>query len=207
MKPGSRIAIHSTVLPETCAELERRCGPRGIGLVDAPVSGGAHAARPGMLSVMCGGAREVFDACQPVFATFGRLIVLLGPVGAGQRAKIINNAMLAAHLGDCPRRDAGGAGARAGPGGVQRADRGVERHELWLRRLCAPARTRRLRDRRALAGQGRAAAERDPSRCGGRGNAARLGPRFPPRGNRRIPLEPRSITGAFHDFHPRSVPP
>jgi 3-hydroxyisobutyrate dehydrogenase len=99
MKPGSRIAIHSTVLPETCAELERRCGPRGIGLVDAPVSGGAHAAEAGTLSVMCGGAREVFDACQPVFATFGRLIVLLGPVGAGQRAKIINNAMLAAHLG------------------------------------------------------------------------------------------------------------
>lgn len=99
MQPGSRIAIHSTVLPETCAELESEAGARGIGLIDAPVSGGSPAAEAGTLTVMCGGDADVFAACKPVFETFGKLVVLLGPIGAGQRAKIINNAMLAAHLG------------------------------------------------------------------------------------------------------------
>lgn len=99
MKPGSRIAIHATVLPETCAELESRCAARDIGLIDAPVSGGGPGAEAGTLTVMCGGAEDVFAACKPVFETFGRLIVRLGPIGAGQRAKIVNNAMLAAHLG------------------------------------------------------------------------------------------------------------
>jgi 3-hydroxyisobutyrate dehydrogenase-like beta-hydroxyacid dehydrogenase len=47
---------------------------------------------------MCGGTQAVFDACRPVFATFGKLIVLAGPTGAGQRAKIINNSLLAANI-------------------------------------------------------------------------------------------------------------
>lgn len=99
MKPGSRIAVHSTVLPESVAELERQCAERGIALIDAPVSGGSPAAEAGTLTVMCGGRQEAFDGALPVFRTFGKLVVLLGPVGAGQRAKIINNAMLSAHMG------------------------------------------------------------------------------------------------------------
>jgi len=99
MKPGSRIAIHSTVLPETVAALEEQCSAGGIALIDAPVSGGSPAAEAGVLTVMCGGRQEAFDAALPVFRTFGKLIVLLGPAGAGQRAKIINNAMLSANMG------------------------------------------------------------------------------------------------------------
>jgi len=99
MKPGSRIAIHSTVLPESVIELERQCAERGIGLIDAPVSGGSPAAEAGVLTVMCGGRQEPFDAALPVFRTFGKLVVLLGPAGSGQRAKIINNAMLSANMG------------------------------------------------------------------------------------------------------------
>lgn len=99
MQPGSRIALHATILPETCAALELQANARGIGLIDAPVSGGSPAAEAGTLTVMCGGDEAVFDACKPVFDTFARLVVRLGPIGAGQRAKIINNAMLAAHLG------------------------------------------------------------------------------------------------------------
>jgi 3-hydroxyisobutyrate dehydrogenase-like beta-hydroxyacid dehydrogenase len=99
MKPGARIAIHSTVLPETCAELEKQCAARSIGLIDAPVSGGSPSAEAGTLTVMCGGDPEVFEACKPVFETFGKLIVLLGPIGSGQRAKIVNNAMMAANFG------------------------------------------------------------------------------------------------------------
>lgn len=99
MKPGSRIAIHSTVLPETVAKLETQCSERGIALIDAPVSGGSPAAEAGVLTVMCGGRQEAFDAALPVFRTFGKLVVLLGPAGAGQRAKIVNNAMLSANMG------------------------------------------------------------------------------------------------------------
>ncbi len=99
MKRDSRIAIHSTVLPESCIELERQCVARGIGLIDAPVSGGSPGAEAGTLTVMCGGSKAVFEASKPVFETFGKLIVLLGSIGAGQNAKLINNAMLSANMG------------------------------------------------------------------------------------------------------------
>jgi 3-hydroxyisobutyrate dehydrogenase len=99
MRPGSRIAVHSTVLPETCARLEARCDERRLLFIDAPVSGGSPAAEAGTLTVMCGARPEAFAAAQPVFETFGKLIVLLGKAGAGQRAKIVNNAMLSAHMG------------------------------------------------------------------------------------------------------------
>lgn len=99
MKPGGRIAIHSTILPDTCIALAERCKAAGIGLVDAPVSGGGMGAAAGTLSVMCGASAEDFAAARPVFETFGKLIVLLGGVGAGQRAKIVNNTLMAANLG------------------------------------------------------------------------------------------------------------
>ncbi|MEJ5976337.1 NAD(P)-dependent oxidoreductase [Novosphingobium sp. PS1R-30] len=99
MKRGGRIAIHSTILPETVAKLEEQCDAAGLFLIDAPVSGGSPGAEAGTLTVMCGGRQEAYEAALPVFQTFGRLIPLLGPAGAGQRAKIVNNAMLSAHMG------------------------------------------------------------------------------------------------------------
>lgn len=99
MRPSSRIAIHSTVLPDTCSALERQCADYGIALLDAPVSGGAAAAEAGTLTVMCGGEQTVFDTCKPIFETFCKLIVRVGGVGSGQHAKIINNALLAANIG------------------------------------------------------------------------------------------------------------
>lgn len=99
MKPGGVIAIHSTILPDTCAALEQQCGERGLRLVDAPVSGGGPGAEAGTLTVMCGATQQAFDAALPVLQTFGKLIVLLGEAGAGQRAKIINNSLMAANMG------------------------------------------------------------------------------------------------------------
>lgn len=99
MRRGSRIAIHSTILPESCIKLEAQCAARGIGLIDAPVSGGSPSAEAGTLTVICGASPADFAAARPVFETFGKLIVLLGSPGAGQRAKIVNNALLSAHLG------------------------------------------------------------------------------------------------------------
>lgn len=99
MRAGTRIAIHSTVLPETCLRLAAMCEERGIGFIDAPVSGGAPAAEAGKLTVMCGGATAIVEAARPILETFGSLIVHLGGVGAGQQAKIVNNSLLAANMG------------------------------------------------------------------------------------------------------------
>jgi len=99
MRPGSRIVIHSTILPDHCVALaERFCG-RGIAFLDAPVSGGGPAAAAGSLTVMCGGTSEAYVAARPVLESFGGLIVRMGDVGAGQRAKIVNNALMAANMG------------------------------------------------------------------------------------------------------------
>ena len=99
MRAGSRLVIHSTILPETCAALAERCAARGIAFIDAPVSGGGPAASAGTLTVMCGGEVEAFAAALPVFETFGKMVVLLGPAGSGQRAKIVNNSLMAANMG------------------------------------------------------------------------------------------------------------
>lgn len=99
MRQGSLLAIHSTILPESCEKLEKRCDERGIAFLDAPVSGGEPAAKAGTLTVMCGGSEHAFDTAKQVFESFGRLIVRLGGAGAGQRAKIVNNALMAANFG------------------------------------------------------------------------------------------------------------
>ena len=67
-------------------------------MIDAPVSGGAPAAEAGELTVMVGGDSRAFEAARPVLSTFGRLIVHLGDVGAGQKAKLINNTLMAANV-------------------------------------------------------------------------------------------------------------
>lgn len=99
MKPGSLLALHSTVLPGTAEEVERLCAARGVMMVDAPVSGGSPGAQAGTMTVMCGGSAEAFEQARGVFESFGKLIVLLGPAGAGQKAKIVNNALMAANMG------------------------------------------------------------------------------------------------------------
>lgn len=99
MRPGSLLAIHSTILPESCVALEARCAERGIAFLDAPVSGGGGGAAAGTLTVMCGGSAEAFAQASPVFATFAGLNVHLGPAGSGQRAKIVNNTLMAANMG------------------------------------------------------------------------------------------------------------
>ncbi len=99
MRPGSLLAIHSTVLPESCEALEARCAKHGVLFLDAPVSGGGPAAAAGTLTVMCGGSAEAFALGQPVFESFGQMIALLGPAGSGQRAKIVNNTLMAANMG------------------------------------------------------------------------------------------------------------
>lgn len=99
MKAGSLLAIHSTILPESCEALAQRCSEGGIAFVDAPVSGGGGTASAGTLTVMCGGSGAAFAQAKPVFESFAGTLVHLGPAGSGQRAKIINNALMAANMG------------------------------------------------------------------------------------------------------------
>jgi 3-hydroxyisobutyrate dehydrogenase-like beta-hydroxyacid dehydrogenase len=99
MRSGSLLAIHSTILPESCVALAARCAERSIAFVDAPVSGGGQGAAAGTLTVMCGGDADAFAQARPVFDAFAGLCVHLGSAGAGQRAKLVNNALMAANMG------------------------------------------------------------------------------------------------------------
>lgn len=90
-KPGTVIAIHSTISPETAVELAEQLRPQGIHIVDAPVSGGGGAADKGELAVMVGADREVYERIKPAFKQFASLVVHAGEPGAGTRMKLARN--------------------------------------------------------------------------------------------------------------------
>ncbi|GAB3115283.1 NAD(P)-dependent oxidoreductase [Aestuariicella hydrocarbonica] len=98
MKPGGTVAIHATIHPQLCRELEQEASNRGLLLVDAPVSGGGGAAAEGALTVMVGGTAEAFQKMKPVLDTFSGHLIHLGPIGSGQMAKLVNNSLMAANL-------------------------------------------------------------------------------------------------------------
>lgn len=99
MKPGSVIAVHSTVHPDTCRELAKIAAAQGVSVVDAPVSGGGLAAAAGRLLVMAGGDAGVVERCRPVFETYADPVVYLGELGSGQTTKLLNNLLFTANLG------------------------------------------------------------------------------------------------------------
>ncbi len=90
-KPGAVIAIHSTISDTTAAELASDLKPRGIHIVDAPVSGGAAAAAKGELATMVGAEREVYERIKPAFKHWAALVIHAGEPGAGTRMKLARN--------------------------------------------------------------------------------------------------------------------
>ena len=88
---GTVVAIHSTISDTTAAELADRYAPRGIHIIDAPVSGGATAAEKGELATMVGAPREVYERIKPVFKQWASLVIHAGEVGAGTRMKLARN--------------------------------------------------------------------------------------------------------------------
>lgn len=90
-QPGTVIAIHSTIEPGTAAELADALRPKGIHIVDAPVSGGAGAADKGELAVMVGADDEAYDLVKPVFKQWASMVVRAGEPGAGTRMKLARN--------------------------------------------------------------------------------------------------------------------
>ncbi|MBY0287695.1 MAG: NAD(P)-dependent oxidoreductase [Mycobacteriaceae bacterium] len=90
-KPGTVIAIHSTIEPGTAAELAEQLKAKGIHVVDAPVSGGAGAAEKGELAVMVGADDDAYETVKPVFKKWASMVVRAGEPGAGTRMKIARN--------------------------------------------------------------------------------------------------------------------
>lgn len=90
-EPGTVIAIHSTIEPTTAVELAEQLRPKGIHIVDAPVSGGAGAASKGELAVMVGADDEAYDKVKPVFKQWASLVVRAGEPGAGTKMKLARN--------------------------------------------------------------------------------------------------------------------
>ena len=96
LRPGGVIAVSSTVLPETMREIahDAEALGRGYGVIDIPTCRSDRAAEEGTLLVLGGGSSDVFESCRHVFSSFATDIDHLGPIGAGQVGKIVNNLLL-----------------------------------------------------------------------------------------------------------------
>jgi len=90
-KPGTVVAIHSTISADTAVELAAVGESHGVIVIDAPVSGGAMGAHGGSLAVMAGGPAAAIDRCREPFGRWAGLVAHLGPVGSGTKAKLARN--------------------------------------------------------------------------------------------------------------------
>ncbi|MCP9926670.1 NAD(P)-dependent oxidoreductase [Cyanobium sp. CH-040] len=92
---GSLVVDFSTIAPATSQALAADLAHRGVGYIDAPVTGGTEGARAGTLSVLVGGDRADVERARPLLEVVGQRITHLGPVGAGQQAKAVNQVLVA----------------------------------------------------------------------------------------------------------------
>ena len=99
--PGSIHVDMSTIAPATARSLAARYAERGVGWVDAPVSGGGQGARDATLAIMAGTDEETLDRVRPLLEVLGQRIVHIGPPGAGQVAKACNQMILVSILQAC----------------------------------------------------------------------------------------------------------
>ena len=95
MASGSSFIDNTTASAEVARELAALASDKGIGFIDAPVSGGQAGAENGVLTVMCGGDQATYDKAKPVIDAYARMVGLMGPVGAGQLTKMINQICIA----------------------------------------------------------------------------------------------------------------
>ncbi|OKH80324.1 NAD(P)-dependent oxidoreductase [Mycolicibacterium sp.] len=99
MPPGSALVVHTTGSPRTAEDLAAIGAGGRVAVVDAPVSGGPHDIAAGTVTVFAGGADDAMARARPVVAAYADPVLHVGPVGAGQRVKLINNALFAAQIG------------------------------------------------------------------------------------------------------------
>jgi 2-hydroxy-3-oxopropionate reductase len=95
---GSILVDMSSISPLVARKVGDACAARGVGFLDAPVSGGEPKAIEGTLAIMAGGTQESFDKVLPLFQAMGSSAVLAGPVGAGNVTKLANQIMVAVNI-------------------------------------------------------------------------------------------------------------
>jgi 3-hydroxyisobutyrate dehydrogenase len=95
MSKGAVFVDHTTASANIARELYEAAKSRGLGFVDAPVSGGQAGAENGVLTVMCGGDPEDYERVEPLIVHYSRMRKLLGPAGSGQLAKMVNQIAIA----------------------------------------------------------------------------------------------------------------
>ena len=95
MKKGAVFVDHTTASANVARELAVEAQKRGLGIVDAPVSGGQAGAENGLLTVMCGGDETTYVKAEPLIMSYARMCKLLGPAGSGQLAKMCNQIAIA----------------------------------------------------------------------------------------------------------------
>ncbi|MBP2451061.1 NAD(P)-dependent oxidoreductase [Mycolicibacterium lutetiense] len=99
MPEGAVLVLHTTGSPRTVEALAERGAARGIAVIDAPVSGGPHDIAAGSITVFAGGAESAVARARAVLKSYADPVLHVGPVGAGQRVKLVNNALFAAQIG------------------------------------------------------------------------------------------------------------
>jgi len=92
---GSIVVDMSTISPAATRRMAEMLAEKGVGMLDAPVSGGSEGAQNGTLSIMVGGEAAVFKKALPILETMGKTITHVGPIGAGQVTKAINQIVIA----------------------------------------------------------------------------------------------------------------
>ncbi len=96
-RPGSLVIDMSTISPRATQRIAAHLAERHIHMLDAPVSGGSEGAARGTLSIMVGGDVTQFERALPVFQAMGTTITHLGPIGAGQTTKLVNQILVVGH--------------------------------------------------------------------------------------------------------------
>jgi 3-hydroxyisobutyrate dehydrogenase-like beta-hydroxyacid dehydrogenase len=99
MPGGAVLVVHTTGSPRTAEDVAASAARHGIRVIDAPVSGGPHDVAAGRLTLFVGGADDAVGRVRPVLQSYADPVLHVGPVGAGQRVKLVNNALFAAQIG------------------------------------------------------------------------------------------------------------
>lgn len=96
---GSVLVLHTTGSPRTAEAIAQIAGNSGAEVLDAPVSGGPHDIAAGRVTLFVGGSDAAFERARPALAGYGDPLLHVGPLGSGQKVKLVNNTLFAAQIG------------------------------------------------------------------------------------------------------------
>ncbi|HEX8860326.1 MAG TPA: NAD(P)-dependent oxidoreductase [Actinomycetes bacterium] len=97
-RPGTLVVDMSTISPRATRELAQRLREADVAMLDAPVSGGSEGAAKGTLSIMVGGEAADLERARPYFEAMGSTITHVGPIGAGQSCKLVNQILVVVNM-------------------------------------------------------------------------------------------------------------